>query len=143
MLLKTIHIINGPNLNLVGLREPKIYGDITFEEYVPTLQSQFDQIELKYFQSNYEGAILDYIHSIGFNSNEVAVINPGGLTHTSISLRDAIAGVTIPFVEVHISDINTREAFRLTNYIKDVCSKSIIGKGLEGYELAIRYLLES
>lgn len=133
-------ILNGPNLNLLGKREPHIYGTQTFEDYFQSLQTQFPNLELFYFQSNSEGAIIDKIHEIGFNYDGI-IINAGAYTHTSIAIADAIAGVTTPVIEVHISNIHAREAFRHHSYLASNCKGSIVGLGLKGYELAIRYFL--
>ena len=137
-----ILIINGPNLNLLGRREKSIYGDVSFESYIEELDIAFPEIEIGYFQSNYEGAIIDKIHEVGFDSVGI-VINAGAYTHTSIAIRDAISGVDVPVVEVHISNIYERESFRWQNFIADVCTHSIVGKGLAGYREAIEYLIHS
>ena len=137
-----ILIINGPNLNLLGRREKSIYGDVSFESYIEELDIAFPDVEIGYFQSNYEGAIIDKIHEVGFDAVGI-VINAGAYTHTSIAIRDAISGVEIPVVEVHISNIYKRESFRWQNFLSDVCVHSIIGKGLDGYREAIEYLIQS
>lgn len=134
-----ILILNGPNLNLLGKREPEIYGTQSFEEYFDLLCSRFEAHELTYFQSNHEGALLDKLHEVGFTFDGV-VFNPGAYTHTSIALRDAIAGITSPVVEVHISNLAEREAFRQHSYVSDVCIGSINGMGLEGYAVAIEMI---
>lgn len=131
-----ILILNGPNLNLLGKREPEIYGNESFEDYFKELQSRFSDHELEYFQSNHEGALLDKLHEVGFSYDGV-VFNPGAYTHTSIALRDAIAGIETPVYEVHISNLAEREDFRQVSYVKDVCIGSINGMGLEGYAVAI------
>jgi 3-dehydroquinate dehydratase-2 len=135
-------IINGPNLNLLGQREPEIYGHQTFTAYLGELQLLFnDTIKIDYFQSNIEGEIIDSIHR-QINSNCIGiVINPGGYSHYSIAIRDALSGIQIPSVEVHISNIYNRESFRRHSVIAPVVSGQISGLGLKGYELAIRYLL--
>lgn len=138
--MKEIHIINGPNLNLLGRRQPEIYGSQTFEAYFATLQAAFPQVQLHYFQSNHEGALLDYIHEHGFLADGF-VLNAGAYTHTSIALADAIAGVKTPVIEVHISNVHARESFRHHSFIAAVCKGSIVGLGLRGYELAITALL--
>lgn len=135
----TVHILNGPNLNLVGLREPEVYGSVSFEEFIPELKLTYPAYDIQYFQSNHEGALIDKIHEIGFLDRHVGIINPGGLSHTSISLRDAIAAVQIPFIEVHMSDIKNRESFRQHSYMEDVCVTSIVGKGLDSYTEAIEF----
>lgn len=138
-----IHIINGPNLNLLGLRSPEIYGQQSFADYLQELLTKYtsDELSLHYHQSNHEGQLIDWIHEFGFTSQTGIVINAGGYTHTSIALRDAIDAVKTPCIEVHISNIYAREEFRLTNYLKDVCFDSIVGKGLVGYALGIDRLL--
>jgi 3-dehydroquinate dehydratase-2 len=136
--MKKIAIINGPNLNLLGKREPSIYGSQTFEGFFRALQADFPNTDLAYFQSNHEGALLDKLHELGFSYNGI-VLNAGALTHTSIALADAIAAITTPVLEVHISNIHAREAFRHHSWIAPKCVGSIIGLGLEGYRLAIAY----
>lgn len=138
--MKKIVIINGPNLNLLGVREPEIYGSQTFEMYFEQLKTLFPEVELTYFQSNVEGLIVDEIQKIGFSVDGV-VLNPAAYTHTSVAIRDAISAVTSPFVEVHISNIHTREEFRHYSYVSAVAKGTIVGLGLKGYELAIRSLL--
>ncbi len=138
---KKIVIINGPNLNLLGKRQPEIYGNQTFEEYFDLLQLHFEQTAtLEYFQSNHEGILIDKIQEIGFNNIGI-ILNAGGYTHTSIALADCVSAITSPVVEVHISDIKNREHFRHHSYLENVCHFSIMGKGLEGYQLAIDELL--
>jgi len=137
-----ILILNGPNLNLLGTREPEIYGSQTFEAYFEKLKKRFEQIDLEYFQSNHEGVLIDKLHEIGFSYDGI-VFNPGAYTHTSIALRDAIAGVATPVFEVHISNLADREEFRHISYIKDVCVGSINGMGLEGYAIGIEFFTET
>ncbi|MEM9544974.1 MAG: type II 3-dehydroquinate dehydratase [Bacteroidota bacterium] len=138
---KKIVIINGPNLNLLGKRQPEIYGKQTFEEYFELLQNHFEPLaKLEYFQSNHEGALIDKIQEVGFE-NVGIVLNAGGYTHTSIALADCVSSVTCPIGEVHISDIKKREPYRHHSYLEDVCQFSIIGKGLLGYQMAIERLL--
>lgn len=134
-------IINGPNLNLLGKREKSIYGDKDFEGFFADLQKEFPTIEMNYFQSNHEGAILDKIHEIGFSEDGI-IINAGALTHTSIALADAIAAVNTPVVEVHISNIHAREEFRHKSMIAPNCVGMIAGLGLNGYRLAIQHFLQ-
>ena len=136
--MKKILILNGPNLNLLGKREPGVYGNQSFEDYFETLKGLFPDIELHYFQSNHEGALIDKIHEVGFTFDGI-VINAGGYTHTSIALADALSAVTTPAVEVHISNIHAREAFRHHSYLTSRCKGMICGLGLRGYELAVRY----
>lgn len=136
--MKKILILNGPNLNLLGKREPGVYGNQSFEDYFETLKNTFPEIELHYFQSNHEGAMIDKIHEVGFSFDGI-VINAGGYTHTSIALADALSAVTTPAVEVHISNIHARESFRHHSYLTARCKGMICGLGLKGYELAVRY----
>lgn len=136
--MKKILILNGPNLNLLGKREPGVYGNQSFEDYFETLKGLFPDTELHYFQSNHEGALIDKIHEVGFTFDGI-VINAGGYTHTSIALADALSAVTTPAVEVHISNIHARESFRHHSYLTSRCKGMISGLGLRGYELAVRY----
>ena len=140
--MKTILILNGPNLNLLGKREPHIYGSRTFVDYLETVEAQFPDVQLRYFQSNHEGELLDKIHELGFTVDGI-VINAGALTHTSIALADALSAITAPAVEVHISNVHARESFRHHSYLSAVCKGVIVGLGLTGYELAIRYLIDN
>lgn len=137
-----ITIINGPNLNLLGKRQPEIYGHQSFESYFERLSQNFPHTELVYFQSNHEGEIIDFIQKEGFISQGI-IINAGGLSHTSISIADAISSIPIPVIEVHISNISAREPFRHSSMLSPVCRGSIVGLGLPGYALAIRYLTEN
>lgn len=134
-----ILIINGPNLNLLGRREPAIYGTHSFDDYFTGLKAQLQPIRLEYFQSNHEGALLDKLHEAGFTADGI-VLNAGALTHTSIALADAISAIPVPVVEVHISNVHARESFRHHSYIAGVCEGSIVGLGLEGYRLAVEWL---
>lgn len=131
-----ILILNGPNLNLIGKREPEIYGSLSFEEYLPQLRERFPQHEIDFFQTNHEGVLIDKLQEADSQYNAV-VINPGGYAHTSIALADCIRAIGIPVIEVHISDITKREPYRHHSYTGEACAKSIIGQGLEGYALAI------
>ena len=133
-------IVNGPNLNLLGIREKEIYGDTSFEEYFESIKDKFSNIDLEFFQSNHEGELIEKIQEIGFSYDGI-IINAGGFTHTSVALRDAIASVKTPAIEVHISNILTREEFRKKSYLSDVCKGIISGLGLKGYEFAIDYFL--
>ncbi|NQZ76672.1 MAG: 3-dehydroquinate dehydratase [Ekhidna sp.] len=135
-----ILVLNGPNLNLVGIREPDIYGSISMEDHFESLQKRFSSIELSYFQSNHEGFIIDKLHEVGFSIDGI-VLNAGGLTHTSVALRDAIAGITSPVFEVHISNLAEREDFRQHSYITEVSVGAVNGRGLEGYAIAIQELM--
>lgn len=131
-----ILILNGPNLNLIGKREPEIYGSLSFEEYLPQLRERFPQHEIDFFQTNHEGVLIDKLQEADSQYNAV-VINPGGYAHTSIALADCIRAIGIPVIEVHISDITKREPYRHHSYTGEACAKSIIGQGLEGYAIAI------
>lgn len=133
-----ILIINGPNLNLLGKREPEIYGIITFEAYFSDLQQVFPDLELEYFQSNHEGALIDKLHEVGFSIDGI-VLNAGAYSHTSIALADAIGSITTPVVEVHISNIHARESFRHHSFLSAKCAGSIVGLGLDGYRLALDF----
>ncbi|MCP9766898.1 type II 3-dehydroquinate dehydratase [Lacihabitans sp. LS3-19] len=133
-------IINGPNLNLLGRREPEIYGSQSFEDYFLELKEKFNTVDLEYFQSNHEGEIIDKIHEIGFTYDGI-ILNAGGLTHTSVALADALGGVKTPAVEVHISNIHAREEFRKHSYLTPKCKGLITGLGLKGYALAIQWFL--
>lgn len=132
-----IIIINGPNLNLLGKREPEIYGSQTFEDYFKELQDRFKNVELSYFQSNIEGEIIDKLHEVGFNFDGV-ILNAAAYTHTSVGIGDAIKGIETPVVEVHISNIHAREEFRQHSYISPNASGVLFGFGLKGYDLAIQ-----
>ncbi|KAJ4305382.1 hypothetical protein N0V90_000913 [Kalmusia sp. IMI 367209] len=137
---KSILLINGPNLNLLGTREPTLYGSTTLPQVVAAAEKQCasQSIRLESIQSNHEGVLIDRIHEARGNIDAV-VINPGALTHTSVALRDALLGVEIPFVEVHISNIHKREAFRHHSYLSDKAEAVICGLGIYGYEAAIEY----
>jgi len=135
-----IGIINGPNLNLLGKREPEIYGYQSFDTYFEQLKKLFQEVELFYFQSNHEGELIDTIHQWGFELDGV-ILNAGGYSHTSVALADAVAAVSAPFVEVHISNVHKRESFRHHSYLSAVCKGSIGGLGLDGYRLAIKHFL--
>ena len=137
-----ILILNGPNLNLLGKRQPEIYGNVSFDDYFIRLQTEFPQHELVYFQSNHEGALIDFLQE-NSDSAHGLVINAGGLTHTSVSLADAVANLAFPSVEVHISNIFAREEFRHHSYLSPVCKGLICGLGLTGYSLAISYLSQT
>jgi len=133
-------IINGPNLNLLGQREPSVYGADSFEAYFATLQRAYPQLELSYFQSNHEGALLDKLHEVGFSYDGI-ILNAGAYTHTSVALHDAIRAITTPVVEVHISNTFAREAFRHHSYITAVAKGVIVGFGMESYRLALESFL--
>lgn len=133
-------IINGPNLNLLGQREPSVYGADSFEAYFATLQRAYPQLELSYFQSNHEGALLDKLHEVGFSYDGI-ILNAGAYTHTSVALHDAIRAITTSVVEVHISNTFAREAFRHHSYISAVAKGVIVGFGMESYRLALESFL--
>mgnify|MGYP003590376987 CR=1 FL=1 len=135
-----IQIINGPNINLLGKREPEIYGNTTFEDYLKTLRSQYPDIQIDYYQSNVEGFMIDKIHEVGFEYDGI-ILNAGAYTHTSIALQDAIRSVTTPIIEVHISNVHKREAFRHVSMISCACLGVICGFGLNSYRLALEALL--
>lgn len=135
-----ILIINGPNLNLLGKREPEIYGTTSFEAYLEGLRNVFPEVNLSYYQSNVEGELINKIHETGFGHDAI-ILNPGAYTHTSIALADSVAAVKTPVIEVHISNIFSREDFRHVSYVGKYCKGSISGFGLKGYELAIRSLM--
>ena len=134
--MKKIRIINGPNLNLLGKREPTVYGSLSFEAYLEQLRTKFPEIDIQYYQSNLEGALIDNIHEAGFTVDGI-VLNAGGYTHTSVALRDAIKAVDAPVIEVHISNVHAREEFRHKSMISAVCKGVIAGFGMKSYQLAI------
>jgi 3-dehydroquinate dehydratase-2 len=138
--MKKILILNGPNLNLLGTREPSVYGNQSFEDYFKSLKSEFSKVQLHYYQSNHEGDLIDKVHEVGFTFDGI-IINAGGYSHTSVALADALSAVTTPAVEVHISNVFTREPYRHHSYLTDRCKGMISGLGLKGYELALRYFL--
>ncbi|TAG13508.1 MAG: type II 3-dehydroquinate dehydratase [Sphingobacteriia bacterium] len=136
-----ITIINGPNLNLLGKREPEIYGKQSFEDYLAILKSAFPNVHFNYFQSNIEGELVNAIQQYGFESDGI-ILNPAGYTHTSVAIGDAIAAVKSPVIEVHISNVHAREDFRKLSHVSGKSVGSIIGLGLTGYELAVQWLLK-
>jgi 3-dehydroquinate dehydratase-2 len=136
-----ITIINGPNLNLLGIREKSIYGSQGFESFLEHLVRQFPEVEFSYFQSNIEGELIDKLHQIGFNHDAI-ILNAGGYTHTSVALTDAVAAIKTPVIEVHISNIYSREDFRHKSLLSKNCVGIISGLGLKGYTIAVRYFLE-
>lgn len=135
-----ITIINGPNLNLLGSREPEVYGNQTFEQYFTDLQRRFPEVSFRYFQSNVEGELIDELQKAGFSSDGI-ILNPGGYTHTSVAIGDAIAAIKAPVIEVHISNVHAREEFRRLSHVSAKAKGTIVGLGLKGYELAVRYFL--
>jgi 3-dehydroquinate dehydratase-2 len=136
-----ISIINGPNLNLLGRRQTSIYGSRSFEDYLVELKADFPDLELDYFQSNHEGALIDKLHEIGFGGYKGILLNAGGFTHTSVALADAVSAIETPVVEVHISNIYAREEYRHKNLLASRCAGSILGFGLESYRLALHHFL--
>ncbi|HCY40973.1 MAG TPA: type II 3-dehydroquinate dehydratase [Prolixibacteraceae bacterium] len=136
-----ILLINGPNLNLLGIREKSIYGNTSFESYLEILQNKYDTMQIEYFQSNIEGELINKLHETGFIYDGI-VINAGAYTHTSVAIRDAISGIKSPVVEVHISNILTRENFRHESLIGPVCVGSIMGFGLDSYRLGIEAITQ-
>lgn len=138
--MRKIQIINGPNLNLLGVREPGIYGNNSFESYLPALRALFPDVQIDYYQSNIEGEMINKMQEVGFGYDGI-VLNAGAYTHTSIALLDCIRSLRCPVVEVHISNVHQREEFRHHSMISSGCKGVICGFGLQGYELAIRGLL--
>ena len=136
-----ILIINGPNLNLLGKREPDKYGNSTFEDYLEILKSRYPEIRFEYFQSNVEGEMINEIQRVGFSFDGI-IINAGGYSHTSVAITDAIAAVSAPVIEVHITNISAREEFRHTSLIGRTCAGSISGFGLDSYRLAVEAIIE-
>lgn len=136
-----IVIINGPNLNLLGKREPEVYGNQSFEDYFSGLQHNFPNVELHYYQSNVEGELINEIQRVGFSFDGI-VLNPGGYTHTSVALGDAIAAIKTKVIEVHISNVHAREDFRKLSHVSGKSVGSIIGLGLKGYELAVKWFVD-
>lgn len=135
-----IQIINGPNLNLLGIREPGIYGSDSFESYLPKLRKRYPDIEIEYYQSNVEGELIDKMQEVGFTFDGI-VLNAGAYTHTSVALHDCIRAIKTPVVEVHISNVHQREEFRHRSFISSACKGVICGFGLDSYRLAIEGLL--
>lgn len=142
---KHVLLLNGPNLNLLGTREPEIYGRETLEDVVERLAhvAKSRGARFQAFQSNHEGALIDRVQAAKHDDLAFIIINPGGLTHTSVALRDALAGVAIPFIEVHLSNVHAREPFRRHSYFSDIAVGCIVGLGTRGYDLALAYALES
>mgnify|MGYP000863315625 CR=1 FL=1 len=140
-----ILLLNGPNLNLLGKREPHLYGSTTLQELVQRLEplAQAAGVQLSHLQSNHEGVLIDRIHEAKPQNVNFIIINPGGLTHTSVALRDALLGVEIPFIEVHLSNVYAREPFRQHSYLSSIAAGIVCGMGIFGYELALQYALYS
>ena len=147
--MKHIEIINGPNLNLTGKREPEVYGTTTMEEYLESLRKQFPEVEIGYYQSNVEGELIDHIQQVGCvpamgsTAADGLIVNFGGYSHTSVALRDALLAVPAPKIEVHLSNIFAREDYRHHSLITSACRGMVCGLGLKGYELALQALLAS
>ena len=137
--MKKILILNGPNLNLLGVREPGIYGSSSFESYLPELQKRYPDIELEYYQSNIEGEMINKLQEVGFTYDGV-VLNAGAYTHTSVALHDCIRSLKCPVIEVHISNVHTREEFRHHSYLSPACKGVICGFGLDSYRLGVEAL---
>lgn len=135
-----IAIINGPNLNLLGKRETDIYGNMPFEVFFDELKQKYPHIHFSYFQSNVEGELIDELQRVGFDHDGI-ILNPGGYTHTSVAIGDAVAAIKTPVVEVHISNVHAREDFRRLSYVSGKAAGSIFGLGLKGYELAAEWFL--
>lgn len=133
-----IAIINGPNLNLLGKREPSVYGSESFEDFFQKLQEKFPAVSFEYFQSNIEGELVSALQQFGFDYDGI-IMNPGGYTHTSVAIGDAIAAITTPVIEVHISNVHAREDFRKISHVSAKAKGTICGLGLKGYELAVRW----
>lgn len=138
--MKRIQIINGPNLNMLGKREPSVYGNQTFEAYLEELKVRYPQVELLYYQSNVEGELVSKIQETGFDMDGI-ILNAGAYTHTSIAIADAIRSVSTPVIEVHISNVFKREAYRHHSYLSEVCKGCIVGFGLDSYRLAVESFL--
>ena len=139
--MKKILILNGPNLNLLGVREPGIYGSSSFNSYLPVLRERFPDMEIEYFQSNIEGVMIDKMQEVGFSYDGI-VLNAGAYTHTSVALHDCIRSLRCPVIEVHISNVHTREEFRHKSLISSACRGVICGFGLDSYRLALSALAE-
>lgn len=135
-----VSIINGPNLNLLGKREPELYGAVSFDDFLRTLQERFPNITIEYYQSNVEGELINEIQRAGFSSDGI-ILNPGGYTHTSVAIGDAVAAIKAPVVEVHISNVHAREEFRRQSFVSPKAVGTICGLGLEGYSLALQWLM--
>lgn len=138
--MKHIEIINGPNLNLTGVREPEVYGTTTMEEMVAELRAKFPDVEIGYYQSNVEGELINRLQAVGFTADGI-VFNAGGYSHTSVAIHDAVAAIKSPVVEVHISNIYAREEYRRHSLLSEVCRGVVCGLGLNGYRLAVEGLL--
>jgi 3-dehydroquinate dehydratase-2 len=135
-----IAIINGPNLNLLGTREPEVYGSENFDSFIQSLKQRYPSVEFSYYQSNVEGELINELQRVGFDYDGI-ILNPGGYTHTSVAIGDAIAAIKTPVIEVHISNVHAREDFRKISHVSAKCKGTISGLGLKGYELALQYFL--
>jgi len=135
-----IIIINGPNLNLTGIREQDHYGEISFEEYIEELRKKFPEADIKYYQSNIEGEIINTLHEKGFSADGI-ILNPGGYTHTSVAIGDAVKAIKTPVIEIHMSNIHNRESFRQKSFIAPAAAGTITGMGLKGYDLGVWYFI--
>jgi 3-dehydroquinate dehydratase II len=133
-----IAIINGPNLNLLGTREPEVYGSRSFDDFFSELKTKYPAVEFSYFQSNVEGELINELQRVGFSATGI-LLNPGGYTHTSVAIGDAISSIKTPVIEIHISNVHAREEFRKLSYVSAKCKGTISGLGLKGYELALSY----
>lgn len=133
-----IQIINGPNLNLLGIREKEIYGNVSFEDFLEILKKEYPNVEIHYFQSNIEGEIIDKLHDTGFSFDGI-ILNAGGYSHTSVAIADAVAAITTPVIEVHITNIHSREEYRHSTLLTKHCIGLITGLGLQSYRLALEY----
>lgn len=142
-MLTSIVVINGPNLNLLGRRNPQLYGRRSFEDFLDDLMAGYQDTEIQYYQSNHEGQLIDWLHDFGFREGVGIILNAGGYTHTSVALRDAIEAIPAPVVDVHLTDIYSREPFRSVNLLAEVCMASVVGEGLDGYRRAVELLLIS
>ena len=136
-----IAIINGPNLNLLGTREPSVYGNKKFEDFYQELQAKYPQVVFSYFQSNVEGELINELQRVGFSYDGI-ILNPGGYTHTSVAIGDTIAAISTPVIEVHISNVHAREDFRKISHVSAKCKGTISGLGLKGYELAVKWFAD-
>ena len=141
MIMK-IAIINGPNLNLLGTREPQVYGNQTFDQYFETLKEKYPQVEFSYYQSNVEGELINELQRAGFSYDGI-LLNPGGYTHTSVAIGDAIASITTPVIEVHISNVHAREEFRKISHVSAKAKGTICGLGLNGYALGVAFFIQA
>ncbi len=133
-------IINGPNLNLLGTREPEIYGNQNFDSFLETLQKEFPKVDFTYFQSNVEGVLIDYLHQVGFSADGI-LLNAGAYTHTSVAIGDAIKAINAPVIEIHLSNTFAREDFRHVSYITPVAKGLVVGFGLDSYRLGVQSFL--